>query len=352
MKGCRRTTLGILAALGVVSANLGLFAFLQNRLGPVRTTARHIVDLFEIMGGGVFPGYRRRHARGLIAAGRFISNGAGAPFSTASVFQQGDYPVLGRFSLGSSNPTSADPAVETWGVALQMLLPNGEQWRMALNNLPVFLAGTPGAFYDYNVANLPDPATGKPDPLKMDAFLARNPDSAQAITLIKAARAPGPTFSVTTFNGLNAFLLVNGAGQRTPVRWRLTPEDRGPAFLTADGPNAVFDDLALRIQRAPARWRLILQIGVPSEDPTDNATLAWPASRQQLEVGVVEFAEVGEPISARARNLVFDPTVLPAGIEISDDPLLAARSAVYRESYRRRSLDPVPPDQVYGEKNT
>jgi hypothetical protein len=36
------------------------------------------------------------------------------------------------------------------------------------------------------------------------------------------------------------------------------------------------------------------------------------------------------------RDINFDPLVLPAGMVASDDPLLAARSAVYPESFRRR----------------
>ncbi len=37
------------------------------------------------------------------------------------------------------------------------------------------------------------------------------------------------------------------------------------------------------------------------------------------------------------RDINYDPTVLPAGIETSGDPLLAARSAAYASSYLRRT---------------
>jgi catalase len=37
------------------------------------------------------------------------------------------------------------------------------------------------------------------------------------------------------------------------------------------------------------------------------------------------------------RDLNFDPLVLPPGIEPSADPLLAARSAAYAASFRRRA---------------
>ena len=41
-----------------------------------------------------------------------------------------------------------------------------------------------------------------------------------------------------------------------------------------------------------------------------------------------------------ARDVNFDPLVLPDGIEPSGDPLLSARSAVYAASYRARAGEP------------
>jgi catalase len=39
------------------------------------------------------------------------------------------------------------------------------------------------------------------------------------------------------------------------------------------------------------------------------------------------------------RDINFDPLILPSGIEGSDDPLLAARSAAYAASYMRRTAE-------------
>lgn len=47
-----------------------------------------------------------------------------------------------------------------------------------------------------------------------------------------------------------------------------------------------------------------------------------------------------------ARDVNFDPLVLPDGIEPSDDPLLSARSAVYAASYRARTGEPKSPSVV------
>ena len=46
---------------------------------------------------------------------------------------------------------------------------------------------------------------------------------------------------------------------------------------------------------------------------------------------------VAPEAKGNARDINFDPLVLPPGIEPSDDPLLSARSAVYAASFRRRA---------------
>jgi catalase len=47
-----------------------------------------------------------------------------------------------------------------------------------------------------------------------------------------------------------------------------------------------------------------------------------------------------------ARDINFDPLVLPDGIVASDDPLLSARSAAYSQSFTRREGEPKEPSAV------
>ncbi len=42
----------------------------------------------------------------------------------------------------------------------------------------------------------------------------------------------------------------------------------------------------------------------------------------------------------------FDPTILPDGIAVSDDPLLSARSATYSESFTRREGERKEPSAI------
>ena len=50
--------------------------------------------------------------------------------------------------------------------------------------------------------------------------------------------------------------------------------------------------------------------------------------------------------TSTARDINFDPLVLPAGIATSDDPLLSARSAVYSQSYTRRAGERKQPSAI------
>ena len=71
--------------------------------------------------------------------------------------------------------------------------------------------------------------------------------------------------------------------------------------------------------------------------PTSGATVPWPGDRRTIEAGVLTLDAVQSEAKGNARDINFDPLVLPPGIEPSDDPLLSARSAVYAASYRRRA---------------
>ena len=280
-------------------------------------------------------------------SGFFESNGSGVRLSKAVVFQPGRVPVIGRFSLSGGQPDVADRPDTVRGLGLQFSLPDGELWRTALINRPVFPVRTPEAFYEQLLASKADPSTGKPDPAKMDAFLERHPETKQALTVFKS-QPFSSGFENSTFNGLNAFRFTNAAGDSIPVRWLLTPaqpfEAAGLASETQDK-NYLFDALIAQVHRQPLHWHLIVIIGQPG-DPTNDATIAWPEEREKVEVGTLTLDRVESEETSAARDINFDPLVLPAGIAPSDDPLLSARSAVYSQSFTRRAGETKQPSAI------
>ncbi len=331
----RDLALRLLAVGGIVGTVVILFLYDAGFVGPRRLSPAAFVDTFEAVNGHN-AGYRRNHAKGLGLRGHFESNGRGGALSKAAVFQSGTVPVLGRFSFGPGGPHAPDDPNVVRGLGLQFQPATGDEWRTAMVSLPVFPASTPETFHDLLVATTPDPATKHPDPAKVQAFMALHPDTAKALGRIKS-QPPAPGFEESTYNSLNAFYFTDASGRRTPVRWSLVPESSsGGPPPPHDTPNFLFDRLVAKAAAGPLRWHVIVIVGQPG-DPTDNPTIEWPADRERVDVGTLVVTSVESEETSPARDLVFDPLVLPAGIERSEDPILNARSGVYAESFRRRS---------------
>jgi uncharacterized protein (DUF302 family) len=187
----------------VVAGIACLFAYAGGWCSPRVLTPKRLADGFEQV-NGIHPGFRRNHAKGVCVSGWFDSNGQGAALCKSSIFEQGRVPVIGRFSFAGGQPDVADAATIVRGLGIRFSPAHGEEWRTAMINLPVFPVSTPQAFYDLLFASAPDPATGKPDPAKMHAFLAKYPDSAKAFPIIQA-QAKSSGFDNSTFNSLNVF---------------------------------------------------------------------------------------------------------------------------------------------------
>jgi catalase len=335
---------GRLALIGaVLSAVAGTFAYLGGWFTPKKLTPARFVDGFEEV-NGVHPGFRRNHAKGLGVSGYFESNGNGVRLSKASVFRPGRVPVVGRFSLNGGQPYAADRPDAVRGLGVQFSLPDGEVWRTAMVDLPVFPFRTPEAFYEQMIASKPDPATGEPDPEKMKAFLARHPETERALAAINS-RPTASGFANSAYSGLNAFRFTNAAGETVPVRWLLKPEEPFEAAGEPRDKNYLFEDLIARLGRHPLRWRLIVVIGQPG-DPTNDASAAWPEGREEVDVGTLTLERAESDDTSPARDINFDPLVLPAGIAPSDDPVLSARSAVYSQSFTRRAGEKKEPSAV------
>lgn len=325
--------------LGTVAVAAVAFGYVGGWLAPHRLTPEKLVDQLQ-HDAGTFPGYRRNHAKGVCVVGHFDSNGQAQAYSMAQVFAPGQRtPVVGRLAIPGGNPYAPDSSVPIRSMALRFALANGQQWRTGMNSMPVFPLATPQAFYAQLRAKQPDPATGKPNPAKIAAFFAAHPETAAFRAWAKTAR-PSASFATESYWGLNAFVFVNAAGQRQPVRWRMAPEasDAGRAANAPDDADYLAADLAGRLAHGPQRWRLQVTLANPG-DPTDDATKAWPDDRRTIDAGTLVLERSAPQASGPCRDINYDPLVLPAGIEASDDPLLSARSAAYADSYLRRTSE-------------
>jgi catalase len=351
-----RTTVAALAPATTAIPSIGLVIWIVTALivlgffphsidaAESAPTPAQFVDRFERI-NGVHLGFRRNHAKGLGVGGFFDSNGNGVRLSKAAVFEPGRVPVIGRFSLDGGQPYVSDKPNTRRGLGLQFSTTNGEVWRTAMINFPLFPVRTPEIFFERLLAFNTDPATGKPDPDKVKAFEERHPETVEVLKRI-TAEPQGSGFGNTTFHGLNTFLFTSAAGVTNPVRWILQPLQ--PFEAAGDAPrdkNYLFEDLITQIHRQPLRWRLIVIVGKPG-DPTNDPTIGWPLDREQVEVGTLTLDRAEAEELSAATDIVFDPLKLPPGMAPSDDPVLRIRSPVYVESHTRRIDETKQPSAI------
>ncbi|MGE4366580.1 catalase family peroxidase [Thermomonas sp.] len=334
--------LPLLAIAATLFFLAGAFAWTAGWIPGQRLTAQRFTDALEAGNGGIHPGFRRAHAKGVCISGRFVSSGAGATLTRAGMLAPDAVtPVLGRLSIGGGDPHAPDATTRVRSMGLLLSSANGQQWRMAMNNFPFFAVSTPEAFYEQALANRPDPATGKPDPAKLAALLQRHPEIAKFQQWAKTAPWPD-SWGNTQFNGVNAFRFSDGRGKSHFVRWSMQPQ---LAFAPMEAarraeaePDYLADDLRTRLARGPLRWDLVLTVAADG-DPITDPSQPWPSDRQRVVAGTLEIDAMQPQASGACRDVNFDPTVLPAGIAPSADPVLAARASVYAQSYNRRERE-------------
>jgi catalase len=325
-------SLAVMAGIG-----LSLAAAAQDLPDPSQ-----VVDTFEKL-GGVHKGLRRNHSKGSCAVGTFVGTAEGRKLSSSALFSTKDVPVIARFSVAGPNPEIPDAARAPHGLGLQFKLPKDELQQTAMLNVPIFPVSTVQGFYDSLLINLPDPATGKPDPEKGKQFAANHPEAKPFMEYMGSHNASA-TYTQAAYRSLSAYKFVNGKTE-TWVRWRFDPAD-GEKFLTDEqaksAPHDFLDkDLTERLKKGPAKWTMVAIIGQPDKgDSIKDPSSPWPKDRKEVKVGTLTLTKGGQDAVGTCEDINYDPNVASAGIEpSSDDQILQYRSSAYAESYTRRESE-------------
>lgn len=326
--------------LGVALFALGSFATTPLQ---AQTAAEPVsVQLVDGLEGvfGTHAGRRRSGAKGICAAGEFVANGNAAALTTAATLQpNARSAAVARFSIGGGSPNAPDNGPSVRGLSFSLAGPGGNTHEFVLINTPVFTARTPESFVNFLRVRAPDPATRQMNAAAVAAANAANPDWMPQIAYLRD-NAPPASYATSAYFGVNTFVLVNRQGQRQAVRWTFEPV-AGRVGLTVEeraARGATFLDAELRerVARAPAEWRVLLQFPQAGDDLND-AVSAWPTDRRTVEVGRLRITGVqpaGAPGPCDAQ--MFNPTLLPSGVDPSADPILVARAEAYAVSLSRR----------------
>lgn len=302
--------------------------------------AEDLIEAFNAAAGGPHEGARAAHAKGVVCEGTFTASPDAAAL-TRAVHMQGE-PVAAtiRFSNGSGDPGAHDGQRDGRGMAVKLYLPDGSRSDIVCVSLPSFIARIPEDLLEFTRVRTPDPATGEVDMEKVGTYLAAHPEALPAIQGA-IGKGPPPSYAQCTYNSLHAFAFVNAGGARRFVRYRWQPAAGEAELDDADAlgrsPNYLREELGERLAREPVAFQLILRLADPGDDVNDS-TAAWPeGEREEVRAGRLEITALDRTRERDGDVLVFDPSRVTDGIELSDDPILHARPAAYSVSVAKRT---------------
>ena len=271
---------------------------------------------------------RFAHAKGIVCQGTFQASPGAADISRAAHLAGASVPITIRFSDGAPDiavpDNSADAAPR--GMAIRFGTGRGTDVMAISHN--GFVVGTGEDFLALQKAiAATDPS--KPHPWPVEAFLGSHP---KALKFVQDPKPVPVSFATESFYSNNAFVFVNGEQQKLTGRYQIIPVNGAQYLNEADAkaksPNFLIEELSGRLAKAPARFRLMLQLAEPG-DSTNDSSIVWPDDRKKVELGVITISSVVPDSVAAESELAFDPTRLTDGIELSDDPLPVLRSRVY-----------------------
>jgi len=300
-----------------------------------------VTQLVETMRAlaGPHPGFRPVHAKGIVCSGTFRASAGARAVSRAPHLQGQAVPTILRFSNSNGDPNIHDGIPSARAIAVKFELPDGKKADILGLHIEGFLVRTPAEFLAFLSVQLPDPATGKPAPDGVPRFLQSHPATGAFIERLTKKPIPA-SYGQACYYSEHAFKFTAADGSGRFGRYRWVPE-AGEAYLSPDdagkrSSNFLREELEGRLKKGPASFRLVLQVA-GENDPTDDATALWPADRPLVELGRLEVTQISPTSANDERRLVFDPTNITDGIELSKDPILLARSAAYSVSYNHRS---------------
>jgi catalase len=189
----------------------------------------------------------------------------------------------------------------------------------------------------YLRAHVPGP-NGRPDPAKLQAFSAANPETSRQASYVAAHPLPA-SFADTIYWAVHAFPATNRTDETQFIKFKVVPVS-SQAALTQDAVGTkpeglLYGDLESRIAARDIRFSLMAVLGHPG-DPVLDVTIRWPDEdhRETVRLGtiVITAMEANEACDGSA----FNPADLAEGIGFPPDEIFAARRAAYAIALARR----------------
>jgi catalase len=301
-----------------------------------RELAKTVID--AIVADAPASDLRALHAKGTLCLATFTPTPDAVRLSRGAHFAGPSLRAHVRFSNGSGVIGADYAPREGRGMAVKIYLPDGTTTDVVAVTLPAFFVRTPEDFLEFVRAREPDPATGEPDPERIGAFVGAHPESLTALEAVLTA-LPTESYLSCAYNALHTYLF-EADGRVVAGRYHLEPTVGIVTVPHEDAEQREHDhlqeDLGRRLAQGPAVFALSVSLAGEG-DPLDDPTVAWPPDRERVTIGHIEIIGLADDRERDGDVLVFDPTRVADGIELSNDPILRFRRAAYAESVLRRS---------------
>lgn len=277
---------------------------------------------------GSHPGHRALHAKGAFYRGTFTATPEAAALSRAGHLQGDPVGIRVRWSNGGGNPLLPDRAPDVRGMAVSFRLADGTATDLLGQTAPRFPVRTPEDFVAFVEASK--------NPVNLPLFLLRHRSAIPAMLANIKGRAivPPRSYAVATYYPVHAYRWVAADGTATWVRYRLDPLPGPDPDGSFSGADALREEILARLAAGPVRYDLRVVVAAAGDDPHDPMSV-WKGSRE-FSAGVLEVTGPDPERETNGEVVVFDPTRVVDGIELSDDPILAYRAGAYSASVSRR----------------
>jgi catalase len=283
-------------------------------------------------GQGAPAGHRVLHAKGDFYSGTFNASPEATALCRAGHLQGESVPVLVRWSHGSGRPDANDDMPFVRGMSVSFVLPDGTSTDLLGQTIPRFPVRTPEDF-----VRLTEVAR---DRRELAKFVATRPRTALALAANARARtlAAPRSYAEATYFPVHAYRWLSLSGHGTWVRYRFSPRPgpRPPGKFT--GRDRLREEILARLQQGPVAFDLVVTVAAAKDDP-HNPMSVWRGSREFV-AGWFDITTPEDDHEAEGDLVVFDPTRVVDGIELSDDPILRFRPSAYSVSIERRSRHP------------
>jgi catalase len=283
---------------------------------------------------GRHAGFRALHAKGTLLKGVFTATPEAAALTWAGHMQGEQVPATIRVSNGGGDPRVPDYRPDVRGPAVKLYLSDGSRTDIVAQSAPRFPVHTPEEFLELLRAQCPGPAMA----WKLPLFLVRHPDATPRLPPNPSSLRPPASYATCTYYAIHAFKFIDAQGGSRYVRYALLP-DAGdvrisPREAKRRGRNYLQEEIRRRVAEGRVSFTLELQIAAPG-DNVDDPTSNWN-ERERVRAGTLEITGLETERETGGDVLVFDPTRVVAGIELSNDPVLGFRSTAYSDSVSHR----------------